>query len=118
MSEYNVSQVAEEEHFPLELLSGSQAELGPDAWRITWRNSVEAAERFGESLGLDYDDVQDHFRAYGAWDDVEIDNWTEREMQALVIQETAARLRELEAGGETSNVYTGDDGQTWIYLGS
>lgn len=114
MSEYDVTAVTEE---PIELLSGSQAELGSEAGQITWRNSMEAAERFGDSLDLDYDDVRDHFRAYGAWEDDEIEAWSDQELQALVIQETAAQLREMEAGCESSNVFVGDDGRTYIYLG-
>lgn len=115
MNDYKVTQVTQE---PIELLSASRMELGKDAARITWRNCLEAADRFGESLALDYDDARDHFRVHGAWEDSEIDAWSDHELQALVIQETAAELRELEAGGETSSVYTGDDGETWIYLGA
>jgi len=117
MTEYDVSAV-ESDEFPLEILSGSPAELGQDAGRITWANCMKFAEEVGESLNLDYDDVADHFRAYGAWDDEEIEAWSDREMQAMVIQETAARLREIEDGGELNNVYRGDDGRVWIYLGT
>ena len=112
--EYNVTRVTEE---TIELLSASRAELGDDAAHITWRNCLECADRFGASLELDYDDARGHFQEYGAWERDEIEAWTERELQAMVIQETAARLRELGAGGEPSTLYSEPDGTTWLYLG-
>ena len=93
MSEYEVTQVCGEE---IEHLSGSVCELGNDAGQYTWQNCLECADRFGADLRLDLDDIRSHFLAYGAWDEDEVDNWTERECQALVIQEVAACMREME----------------------
>ena len=127
MAEYDVSAVQDEE---IEQLSGSRAELGDDASQITWRNCLDAASRIGAALGLDYDDVRDHFDTYGAWDRDEIDAWTDRELQALVIQEAAAKLRELEAmdasepdtydrNTEAGNLYLDlENEKAWLYLGA
>ena len=114
MAEYNVSRVAEEE---IELLSGSVAELGDGAAQFTWSNCLECAENFGDSLALDYNDARNHFAEYGAWEREEIDAWSERELQALVIQEAASGLREMESGEDTGRIYVDDDGAVWLYLG-
>lgn len=114
MSEYEVTPIADEE---LHILSGSRAELGDNAGPYTWNNCLEVADRLGDAIGLDYDDARDHFAEYGAWEREEIDAWSERELQALVIQEVAADLRELERGEESGRVFVADDGKVWIYLG-
>lgn len=112
--EYEVTFVSDED---IELLSGSICELGQDAGRITWQNCLDLAEKRGDGIELDYKDARSHFAEYGAWEREEIDAWSDRELQALVIQETAADLRELEAGGESSRAYR-VNGKVYIYLGN
>lgn len=88
------SMVNDSDEMPL--LSGSQAELGPDAGRITWRNSCEYATRNPLVTSAQFDEVRDYFREFGAWDAAEIDAWSPEELQGLVTQEVAARIREME----------------------
>jgi hypothetical protein len=111
------------------MLSGSCAELGQDAGRITWRNSREYAERHPLLAPDQLDDARDYFRAYGAWDDEEIDDWTPDEVQAMAVQEVASRIREMERfdsyeeyqdaaerGNVSGLVYRGDDGRFFFTM--
>lgn len=113
----------------MRLLSGSIAELGEGAGRLTWRNSCEYAARNPLLTPDQYDDARDYFREFGAWDDDEIDAWTPDEVQGMVVQEVAARIREMEhygtyeeyekaanAGRCSGAVYRGDDGRYYFTL--
>lgn len=78
--------------------SASVAELGSDACRITWGNAVRQAR--DEPLlktpqAIDY--ARDYFGGFGAWDDEERAAWTDDEVNALVIQEISASIREIES---------------------
>ncbi len=101
------------------LLSGSQFELGPDAGRITWANCMRMAERLPLVTDANRDDIKDHFRAYGAWDDDEIAAWDDQELCAMTWQEGAAGYRQLdEYGADDGRVYLSDDGsKLWLYVG-
>lgn len=46
--------------------------------------------------GNDIAAFRDHMRGYGAWDDSEIDAWTNRECNALLIQMVSGDAREAE----------------------
>lgn len=112
--------------------SASRAELGEDAGRITWENSMDRVE---ETPILETDEqrqeVRDYFKGYGAWDD-EIAAWTNQELDALLLQEISSNLRKAEHyGGLDSeeyeaaikdgqvigNVYRGNDGEVYIEIG-
>jgi hypothetical protein len=80
----------------MQYLSGSIAELGDCAGRLTWDNCMRRAEEEPLLKPEQIDAARDYFRDFGAWDDEEIDAWTELEVQAIVIQEAASRIRELE----------------------
>lgn len=113
------------------MLSGSAMELGQDAGRITWNNSVA----FGrEHPLLATDDMRDearaHFREYGAWSEEEIAAWSEEELQGIMCQDVAAAIREMEhddtyedylerceQGSCSGRLYRGDDGRWYFYLG-
>jgi hypothetical protein len=113
------------------LLSGSVAELGNSASRITWANSVA----YGQSQPLlrtddERDAARQHFREYGAWSAAEIAAWSEDDLQAMMCQDVAAAIREREAfdtdeefqqacenGQASSRIYCGDDGRWYFYLG-
>lgn len=113
-------------------LVGSVAELGRDAGRITWNNS----KAFGREQPLldteaQRDAARDHFRGYGAWDDETIDNWSEEELQGIMVQEVAHAIREAgdalndaeeyrrlcEEGTLSGRLYCDDEGKWWFYLG-
>ena len=78
-------------------LSGSRMEHGQDAGRITWGNSVA----YGKEQPLlktddERNDARDYFKAFGAWSDEEIAAWSEDELQAIMCQDVAAAIREME----------------------
>jgi hypothetical protein len=112
-------------------LSGSQAELGRDAGKITWNNSKAYAEA---NPILPDDDARDVARqwlqGFGAWSEAEIAAWSNQELDALVIQFIAGDIREMEAfeseaeyqkaaedGTAGGRIYKGDSGQWFFYLG-
>lgn len=93
MCEIDVTPILSED---CSLLSASQAELGPDAGKITWTNCLALAERLPLITDENRDDVRDHFRSYGAWECDEIEAWTDIELSAMVWQEAAASMREFQ----------------------
>jgi hypothetical protein len=118
--------------------SGSVAERGPNAGRVTWDN----AKRVGAETPLlttpeQLDALRDHTRGFGAWEDEEIDGWSTVECNALFIQLVSGDLREIEAlashddgeidwdryqeladaGTIGGSLYRGDDGRIFYYLG-
>ena len=114
-------------------LSGSQAELGYAAGEITWNNAMAAATGMKP---LDTAAKREAFRRYvkgfAAWDDAEISAWTPLELNALALQCIAAEMREgglddgatweeyeemSHAGQCAGNLFRGDDGAIYYYLG-
>lgn len=114
------------------MLSGSIAELGQNAGRMTWNNSVA----YGKEQPLlktddERDAARDHFADYGAWTKEEIAAWDEAALQGIVCQEVAALIREMEvaetyeeyerlceAGTCSGRLYRGDDGRWYCYFGT
>ena len=112
--------------------SASQAELGPDAGRITWENARDS----GYNL-LDTDDKREaarqHFALYGAWTEEEIAAWSDTELNAITIQDISAAMRDsgmdqtswdwaeyerqADAGQVSGALFRGDDGEVYFYLG-
>jgi hypothetical protein len=118
--------------------SASAAELGRNAGQITWAN----AKREAVSTQFITTDTRDEFEAwiegFGAWDEDEIKSWSLDECNALLIQYISGDLRELtdlcfgdgkygidwgearplqEQGTVGSNIYEGDDGRLYFYMG-
>lgn len=115
--------------------SASAAELGDDAGRITWANAIGAASQWPDWLNTE--DAREEFRVYmrgfGAWDEAEIAPWTDEELTALLIQMISGDIREsglqdgktwpeclsdAEAGRVSGNLYRGDTGGIFYYIGS
>jgi hypothetical protein len=113
-------------------LSGSVAELGQDASKITWRNSIEYAKA---NPLLATEDARDEARAwlkdFGAWEAEEIAGWSDTELNALVVQFIAGDIREMEhydsedefreaceSGRASGRLYRGDNGRWYFYLGN
>ena len=128
MTELDVTHmVDDEDHMPM--LSGSQMELGKDAGKITWQNSVD----YGREHPLlktddDRDAARRHFREYGAWSEEEIAAWSEEHLQGMTCQEAANAIRERERFDDdeafladedhtSGRLYRGDDGRWYLYLG-
>jgi len=130
--EINVTHMVEESDNMIEL-SASVMELGRDAGKITWGNSVT----YGKEHPLlkteeERDTAREHFRAYGAWSEEEIAAWSEQELQGLMCQEVAAAIREMDDNSEnyeeyqklcekgtcSGRLYKGDDNHWYFYVGS
>lgn len=76
--------------------SASQAELGPNAGKITWANACEACHL----INLTPEEIleaKEYIKTWGAWDRDEIDSWSEDETKALIVQSAAGDYREAES---------------------
>lgn len=76
--------------------SASRMELGDNAGRITWQNACNAVDQ----INLTPEEIleaKDYIRTWGAWEDEEIDAWTDDETKALIIQSAAGDYREAES---------------------
>lgn len=104
MTTIDVSKIRD---FDAELMSGSVAELGDQAGRLTWSNCLVTADAYPLVTDENREDIRDHFRGHGAWDAEEIAAWDDRELSAMVWQEAAAGWREYEEHGVT-------DGRVWV----
>lgn len=117
-------------------LSASQAEMGAQAGRLTWQNSMKAAET---TQLLNSEDAREAFKAFvrssGGWTQPEIDAWTEQQLNALFLQWIAGDMRQLgiedgsadidwtaigerqKEGSAPSNIFLGSDERVYFYLG-
>lgn len=77
-------------------LSGSVAEYGQNAEKITWQNALAHAGANPAMLDTEekLEAFRDHVRGFGAWDDSEIEAWTSQECEALFCQLIAGDMRE------------------------
>jgi len=113
-------------------LSGSRAELGQDAGKITWNNSVEYG-RNKPLLTTDAmrDEARSYFQGFGAWTAEQIAAWSEEELQGVMCQDVAAAVREMEhydtheafeqaceEGHCSGSLYLGTNGHWYFYVGS
>jgi hypothetical protein len=128
--EIEVTHMVEDKDEMVEL-SGSCLEHGQDAGRITWDNSkAYGAERPLLATEEERDAARAYFREYGAWDAEEIEAWPEEELQAIMVQDVAAAIREMDVaetyeeyqklcddGVCSSRLYKGADGKWLFYLG-
>lgn len=100
--EINITSLLEEDLFPF---SHSAAEGGPNAGRNTWQAALDGPRPL-LNTPEEFAAFRDHVRGFGAWDDEEIDGWSENECQALFLQMISGDCREcprkLEPG-ETSD---------------
>jgi hypothetical protein len=78
--------------------SASVAERGRDAAKETWAAALAAATaRPLLETDAEREAARAYFKGYGAWDAAEIAAWTPEHLDALVIQEAASAVRELQA---------------------
>ena len=75
--------------------SASVAELGAIAWQVTWRNATETARdvpllRTEEEIAA----AQKYFASMGGWSKHEVRQWPVEELNAVLIQDIAASMRE------------------------
>ena len=119
--------------------SGSMAERGDNAARETWNNAKrEATESPLLTTEEELSALRSYVKEFGAWDDVEIAAWDSVECNALFVQLISGDMREIESlcmgddgevdwneherlanrGTISGNLYRGDDGRVYYYLGS
>ena len=131
--EIDITTLAEMNAFDL---SHSIAEGGEDAGKNTWQNSKAEAERHPilntpEKLAA----MREFAAESGGWTREEISEWPDSELNALFLQWIAGDCRELgadsisdidwdeaeemqSAGQAASNLFRGDDGKIYFYLGN
>jgi len=130
MLELDITHMVEEDGDEMPLLSGSVAELGPNAGTLTWDNS----KRYADAHPLlktpeQIQEAKDYLKGFGAWSGEEIAGWSDAEVQAMVVQNIAARIREMEhfdtyeafkkaaqQGSVSGEIYKGDDGRWYALL--
>lgn len=112
--------------------SASVMEIGTDAAEETWYAACEASDEY---LLLDTDEKREAFKAhvrdFGAWDEEEIEAWSDIELNALCIQLIAGDMRECDIGPNTDwelveqgqsagrlpgNILLGSDGHVYYSL--
>lgn len=91
--------------------SNNQITLGEDAGRVTWENATKAARNFKEWLTTPVEDAAEAVKSWardtGAWDDADIEKWSDVETFALFVQLIASELREL--GSDDLDLSDADD---------
>ena len=130
MLELDITHMVEVDGEEMPLLSGSVAELGPNAAILTWDNSKRYAEAHPLlSTPEQIEEAKDYFQGFGAWSRYEIAAWPDSEVQAMVVQLIAAGIRVLEhfdtykdfrraaeQGSLSGEIYKGDDGRWYAIL--
>lgn len=77
------------------MLSGSVAELGPSAGRITWQNSCDAVKQFNPLPDTDaLQEFRDWLKPWGGWSDAEIAAMSDDHLRALCVQWIAGDWRQ------------------------
>lgn len=120
--------------------SASVAEIGADAGLATWRRACEDSPEYAM---LATDDQREAYRAhilaYGAWEPEEIAAWSDDELNAMLMQEIAGDVREIESlcgvapgspefdaqeyeslvsnGTLPGRLFVGSDGETYYDIG-
>ena len=119
--------------------SASRAEIGNDAAKITWNATLQEAANTQFITADNRDELERWVQEFGAWEQADITAWSFDECNALLIQFISGNLRELEslcfsASGEhginwrkagiladkgtiSGNIYKGDDGRLYFYMG-
>lgn len=117
--------------------SASSAERGQNAGPETWANAkAEGASAPLLTTEEQLEALRDHMKGFGAWEPEEIASWDATECNALLIQMIRGDMREgnldndptdedwrdyekrAEAGECSGNIYRGDNGCVYYYLGN
>lgn len=83
-------------HVEASLFSASQFELGPNAGRITWANACENCHLI-HLTPEEILEAKEYIKTWGAWEDDDIDSWSEDETKSLIVQYAAGDYREAES---------------------
>ena len=77
------------------MLSGSVTELGDNAGRITWANSIKASTEFNPLPDADaLQEFREWLKPWGGWSDDEIAAMSDQHLRALCLQWIAGDWRE------------------------
>jgi hypothetical protein len=76
-------------------MSNSVSNLGSNAAKITWNNSLAASDGQLLTTNESIQSVRDWLKSFGAWTDAEIFTYTTNELEALVLQEAASEINEM-----------------------
>ena len=125
MTEINMTALVNDPYYSAFDCSGSRAEHGDNAGRMTWEVSSSQLDENDEpyqTIIRHTDELRCHFREYGAWDEKEISEWSNDELVALVVQEFSAGYRELteddlDEDQTSGRVYQGDTDDWYYYVG-
>ena len=118
--------------------SSSIAERGQNAGPETWHNAKrEAASAPLLTAEDELEEFREYIAGFGAWDDEEIAAMSDTDLNALLIQLISGDIREAgldacdpedfdwvryeqeqEEGRISGNLYRGNDGQIYYYVGS
>jgi hypothetical protein len=110
----------------MDQFSASIAESGLDnIGQVTWRNALEYAEEYPLlTTPEQIEEARDYFADFGAWEDDEIQGWDENTINALLVQDIAANIREMEHYDtleeffqENGRLGLGDNGEWYFYVG-
>lgn len=95
--------------------SASQAELGEDAGSITWENcrrdgTARLRDLTDAHTGWDdlHDQIREYAKSFGAWDEKDIDTWSQTDLHAFLLQDIAAAVREWDSLDGTDDGWDGD----------
>ena len=113
----------------------SVANLGQNAGKITWENAKQETIDFNFITNETRQVIIDHFKEYGAWDD--LDTWDDLELNTLLLQDISGHINdasfcicddgvfdwevyetECENGTLSGLLFLGDDNQVYYYLGT
>jgi hypothetical protein len=127
--EINITQLFQSDDYTPMDYSASIAELGNNAGKITWNNAMEGPVFLDTPEKIEA--LREYVKGFGAWSDEEIATWNGTECNALFLQFVSGDIRE--AGLDTDspdwkeyesndsinhNIFLGDDGNIYYYLGS
>lgn len=90
--EININFLLSDDHDLIDY-SASQNELGDNAGKITWNNSLESGIEFVKDPD-DIERIKKWFSEFGAWSKEEIQAWDNKEVNALLLQFISGDLRE------------------------
>lgn len=135
--EIDITAFVQGEAEPFEF-SRSMAEYGQDAGPTSWRNALaEGAARPMLATDEQLDAMREFALSSGGWNDEEVAAWSAAEVNALFVQWVSGDMREagidecdasdfdwehyakrVSTGAISGNIYRGDDGHVYFYLGT
>lgn len=116
--------------------SASCAEIGSNAGIDTWNAALDDSGENSDFLDTEEkrEAFKDHIRGFGAWDQDEIDSWSNSELTALFMQLISGDMREADLNPESDeddwneyqeraengnicgNIFKSDDGKIYYSL--